>query len=188
VPGIRSALAVVALLASVPIVAPSTDAAASAPAPVAAASIALPPTTGAFDYQLGGSYPPPPGVTIVARDSTAKPASGIYSICYVNGFQTQPGTKWPKRLLVSNTRGTPLVDPGWPDEHLIDISTAANRRTAAARIARATDRCARTGFQAVEFDNLDSYSRSHGSLTLQDAVAFAKLLVSHAHAVGLAAA
>ncbi|WP_250983997.1 endo alpha-1,4 polygalactosaminidase [Rhizobium sp. CG4] len=40
------------------------------------------------DYQLGGSYEPPLGVTVVARDSTAMPAEGLYNICYVNGFQT----------------------------------------------------------------------------------------------------
>jgi hypothetical protein len=152
-----------------------------------ARAITLPPTTGSPDYQLGGDYPPPKGVTVVTRDSTGTPAAGIYSICYVNGFQTQPGERWPGDLFLHTASGAPLVDPGWPDEHIIDISTAAKRSTAAARIATTTDLCARKGFRAVEFDNLDSYTRSKKRLTLDDAIAFATLLVKHAHSRGLAA-
>lgn len=149
--------------------------------------ISLPPTTGGFDYQLGGGYPPPDGVTVVTRDSTDSPATGLYSICYVNGFQTQPGAVWPSSLIVRDTSGDPLVDPGWPDEHIIDISTAANREQAASRIGTVVDDCAAKGFDAIEFDNLDSYSRSNGALTLDNAIAFAQLLVARAHAAGLAA-
>lgn len=148
----------------------------------------LPPTTGNFDYQLGEAYAPATGVTVVTRDSTSKPAKGVYSICYVNGFQTQPGSQWPTSLILKTESGAPLVDPGWPDEHIIDISTSAKRKTAAARIAKSTDLCASKGFAAVEFDNLDSYSRSEGALTLSQAVVFATLLVNHAHSRGLRAA
>ena len=49
-------------------------------------------------------------------------------------------------------------------------------------------RCKTAGFRAVEFDNLDSYTRSKGALSEADAIAFAKLLVSAAHDEGLAAA
>jgi hypothetical protein len=150
-------------------------------------AIRMPPTTGDFDYQLGGPYHPARGVTVVTRDSTSRPAKGIYSICYVNGFQTQPGSTWPNTLILKNKAGTPLVDPGWPDERIIDISTKAKRAAASKRINAIVDRCAKRGFAAVEFDNLDSYSRSKGALRLSHAVAFAKLLVAHAHAKGLAA-
>lgn len=53
-------------------------------------SFALPPLGGGLDYQLGGAYSPPTGVTIVSRDRTASIAEGLYSLCYVNGFQIQP--------------------------------------------------------------------------------------------------
>ncbi|MGU3292721.1 endo alpha-1,4 polygalactosaminidase [Williamsia sp. M5A3_1d] len=149
--------------------------------------IAAPPTTGSFDYQLGGAYPPAEGVTVVARDSTAEPAAGIYSICYVNGFQTQPGVEWPNDLLVRRDDGSLLVDPGWPDEHLLDLSTTEQRAAAAARQQATIDTCARKGFRAVEFDNLDSYTRSRGAFTLDDAVAFATDLTARAHRAGLAA-
>jgi hypothetical protein len=149
--------------------------------------VSLPPTSGAADYQLGGAYPPPSGVTVVTRDSTDVPARGVYSICYVNGFQTQPGASWPDSLILHTPSGAPLVDPGWPDEHLLDISTAAKRTTIASRLAPTVDSCARAGFRGVEFDNLDSYSRSKGALTLDDAVAFATLLTARAHRDHLAA-
>ena len=39
-------------------------------------------------------------MTVVVRDSTDMPEPGLYSICYVNGFQTQPGAEWTVELLV----------------------------------------------------------------------------------------
>lgn len=162
----------------------------SAPTPSPASSPdgarTLPPTAGAADYQLGGAYAPPAGVTVVARDSTEQPAPGIYSICYVNGFQTQPGVEWPESLLVRAADGELLIDPGWPDEHILDLSTAAQREAAAAIQYAVIDGCAADGFQGVEFDNLDSYTRSDGAFGLEDAVAFATLLTAHAHDAGLA--
>ncbi len=156
--------------------------------PSAPEGVALPPAGAAFDYQLGGAYDPPPGVEVVVRDSTADPAPGAYSVCYVNGFQTQPEVDWPDELVLHDESGAPLVDPNWPDEHLLDISTAAKREAAADRQAEAVARCAEAGYQAVEFDNLDSYTRSDGQLELTDAVEFASLLVDTAHEEGLAAA
>lgn len=139
------------------------------------------------DYQLGGSYPPPPGVNVVVRDSTATPAAGRYNVCYVNGFQTQPGEVWPADLLVAGPAGTPLADAGWPDEFLLNIADEARRGRVAARLESSIARCARAGFDAVEFDNLDSYTRSQGVLSAADALSFARQLVALAHAHGLAA-
>jgi hypothetical protein len=66
----------------------------------------------------------------------------------------------------------------------LDTSTAANREQLATIIGRWIDGCADDGFQAVEFDNLDSFSRFDG-LTLDDNVALATSLVSRAHDRGL---
>ena len=147
---------------------------------------ALWPAGAGFDYQLGGASAPPEGVTVVARDSTDEPAGRGFDICYVNGFQTQPGADWPDDLLLHRDSGELLVDPGWPDEHLFDTSNAATREAVAMRLGPTVDGCAAAGFDAVEFDNLDSYSRSEGAITLDDAVAFATLLVQRAHNAGLA--
>jgi len=153
-----------------------------------AADIALPPAGARFDYQLGGASPVPDGAAVVARDSTEAPAADAYGVCYVNGFQTQPGVDWPRDLLVRLPGGEPLVDPGWPDEHLLDIATDVNRQAIAARQAETITACADAGYQAVEFDNLDSWTRSEGAFDEEDAVAFATLLVAEAHDAGLAAA
>ena len=151
------------------------------------AGVALPPVDAAFDYQLGGSSPVPEGAGIVVRDSSDEPAAGAYGICYVNAFQTQPGATWPDDLLVQGDDG-PLVDLGWPDEHLLDASTPAKRAAVAARQATTIDRCADAGYRAVELDNLDSWTRSAGALDADDALALAALLVDHAHDRGLAVA
>ncbi|GAA1464408.1 endo alpha-1,4 polygalactosaminidase [Nocardiopsis exhalans] len=148
---------------------------------------------GGFDYQLGGAYPPAEGVTVVVRDSTAEPARGRYSVCYVNGFQTQPGDldRWLEEapdLLLRDGAGAPVTDPGWPDEILLDTSTGENRQRIAAVLAESVDRCADAGFDAVEFDNLDSHLRSGGALTMDDNLALAGLAVALAHDHGLDAA
>jgi len=149
---------------------------------------ALWPVGAGFDYQLGGASPVPDGVSVVVRDSTDEPAGAGFDICYVNGFQTQPGADWPESLLVHDASGDLLIDPNWPDEFLLDVSTAENREALAELQAPAIEGCAAAGFDAVEFDNLDSYHRSEGALDLEDAVAFATLLVQQTHDAGMVAA
>lgn len=160
----------------------------------AEAGITLPPVGGGLDYQLGGAYDPPAGVDIVVRDSTAPAADGIYSVCYVNGFQTQPAESagWladtPELVLTTDdsVTGTPVVDENWPDELLLDTSTAAKRTAIADRMLAVIDGCAAAGYAALEIDNLDSYSRSGGRLTVDDNLALARLLADGARASGLA--
>lgn len=153
---------------------------------------ALPPAGGTPDYQLGGAYAPPPGVSIVARDRSDAPAPGLYSICYLNAFQTQPGdlADWPDDLLLhdASDSGEIVFDPAWPDEALLDTATAEKREAIAARVAPWIRGCADDGFDAVEFDNLDSYTRSGGALTLASNAELAASLVAVAHSAGLAAA
>jgi hypothetical protein len=139
------------------------------------------------DYQLGGGYPPAPGVTTVVRDSTDQAAPGVFNICYVNGFQTQPGADWPDDLLLRGADGSRLADPSWPDEFLLDISSPDARAGNLGRLRPMIRACAEKGFDAVEFDNLDSFSRSGGRLDMEDALAFAGLLVGAAQEAGLPA-
>lgn len=154
--------------------------------------VALPPTAGVADYQLGGAYEPAANVQIVTRDRTEKPAPGRYNICYVNAFQTQPGEldfwKSDHASLLLHHNGKLLIDEGWPDEVLLDLRTAAKRQEAATVIGRWFDGCANDGFDAIEPDNLDAWTRSKGLIAESDALAFAKLLVARAHQTGLAIA
>ena len=150
----------------------------------------LPDGVDAWDYQLGGARRVPDRVDVVVRDRRAEPVSGVYDVCYVNGFQTQPDEKrfWRDHWrLVLKRGGEPVVDGAW-GEWLLDLRTPAKRRALARIVGRWTDRCADDGFAAVEYDNLDSFTRSRGLLTAADARAYAARLVSRAHDAGLAAA
>lgn len=155
------------------------------------ADVVLPPLNAKLDYQLGGAYTPPSGVEIVSRDRLAAPASGLYNICYVNGFQIQPGEEatWtsPVDLVLRKSNGDPVIDTEW-NEALIDVSTAEKRTAVAAIIHGWIDGCKQAGYAAVEIDNLDSYSRSTGLLTEDNAVATMQLFAQHAHAQSMAIA
>lgn len=156
------------------------------PPPTVAVGAAQFPAGALVDYQLGGAYDLPAGVGIVARDSSAQPASGAWSICYVNGFQTQPGERdrWDDDLLLHDSSGGVVTDPDWPDEVLLDTSSDAKRERILDILGADIARCASSGFDAVEIDNLDSFTRADG-LSLEDNMALATLYAARAHAMGL---
>lgn len=155
--------------------------------------VVLPPAAAATDYQLGGAYPPAPDVTVVVRDRMAFSPADQYGICYVNAFQTQPDelAGWRSDhpdLLLRDGTGRSVEDPDWPGEHLLDLRTATSRARLLEIVGPWIDGCAAEGFEAVEPDNLDSWTRSRGLLHRNDAEAFARLLTARAHASGLAIA
>ena len=152
----------------------------------------LPEANAPFDYQIGGDYTPPSGVMIVSRDRGGSPASGLYNICYVNGFQAQPSEEsfWlddHPELVLRDASGDPVIDADW-DEMLLDTSSAEKRDALAEIVGGWITGCKADGFDAVEIDNLDSYSRSEDLLTQDDNVAFVRLLADVAHGAGLAIA
>ncbi|WP_069741881.1 endo alpha-1,4 polygalactosaminidase [Streptomyces sp. EN23] len=167
-----------------------SHAAATDPSGNTAPEVVPPTANAAFDYQIGGAYTPPAGVGAVSRDRGALPAEGLYNVCYVNAFQAQPDAlgRWEKDdadLLLRDTDGDPVMDEDW-GEALLDTSTAGKRARLAKIVGDWIDGCAKSGFQGVEPDNLDSYERSGGLLAPADNAAFAKLLADRAHAAGLA--
>jgi hypothetical protein len=159
-------------------------------APATGAAYAAPPENATFDYQLGGAYTPPSGVTVVSRDYTASPAAGLYNICYVNAFQTQPDAQswWEKNhpeLLLRDKNGDLVEDEDW-GEIMLDFSTEAKQNALTTVVGGWIDQCASKGFKAVEPDNLDTYTRVDGLLTQDQAVAYAAKLSAYAHGKGLA--
>lgn len=169
---------------------PSREPTGTATSPAPTTRPATVPVGAKFDYQLGGAYTPPLGTALVVRDSSAAPAVGLYNVCYVNGFQTQPAerTTWLEQrrdLVLSGVDGRPLVDDMWPDELIVDTSTVAKRHRLADVVGQTVKLCARKGYEAVEIDNLDSFSRSRGALTAEHNLAFAADLAQIAHASGL---
>ena len=170
-------------------------------APAPRSGPAPPPANAGFDYQIGGDYPLPGGVSVVSRDwFSGRPAADpAYSICYVNAFQTQSNERgtdrpdersnWPRRLVLSKLGD----DPHWGGEYLVDISTAKKRRAAAGWVKQMIAGCADEGFDAVEFDNLDSWTRFNGTplrnkvpFGKREALAYAELLADQTHARGMA--
>lgn len=162
-------------------------------AAVDASSLAVvgPPTGVTFDYQLGGAYDPADGVAVVATDASDAAFAG-YAICYLNGFQTQPDEKkdWFREapeLILRTADGTPIGDPDWPGEYLLDIRTAEKRAGIVDRLGPRIAQCASDGYDAVEMDNLDTFTRTK-KISRDDAVAMAQLYVVAAHEAGLAIA
>ncbi|MFE4053695.1 endo alpha-1,4 polygalactosaminidase [Streptomyces sp. YIM B13518] len=163
---------------------------AASSAETAAPKVVLPTANATFDYQIGGAYTPAKGVTALSRDRSAKPVEGLYNVCYINAFQAQPDALdwWQKNhpdLVLQDEDNRPVIDEDW-DEALLDTSTADKRVRLADVVGQWVDGCAKSGFQAVEPDNLDSYERSNGLLTKAHNEAFAELLAKRAHAAGLA--
>ena len=150
-----------------------------------------PPANGIFDYQLGGGYAPADDVVVLSRDRNDEPDPDRYNICYVNGFQTQPDEAdlWlgdHRDLLLRDAAGSPLVDSEFPDEYILDTTSAKSRRQLARIVGDWIDGCAADGFQAVEIDNLDTFSRFSDELNEDAAVEYVRSLADRAHAAGLA--
>jgi hypothetical protein len=163
----------------------------SAPADPAA-DVALPPTEGVFDYQLGATsdqLSDDTSIDVVVRDATSAPLRGAYNVCYVNGFQTQPGSDWsdhPEALLRDGS-GSPVRDPDWPGELILDPSTAGARDSILDVITPVIDGCAEAGFDAIEIDNLDTWTR-FDAISQEGTFALASAYVTAAHELGLAIA
>jgi hypothetical protein len=151
----------------------------------------LPPPGGRYDSQLGGAYPPPTDTETVSRDRSDPPAEGLYNICYVNAFQTQPGeTLWwtenHSDLLLHDNNGNTVEDPNWPGELLLDTGSPQKRQALAEIVGAWIEGCAEDGYQAIEADNLDTYARSAGLLSMNDNLAYARMLTARAAKLGLA--
>ncbi|WP_405060049.1 endo alpha-1,4 polygalactosaminidase [Kribbella sp. NBC_01505] len=155
--------------------------------PAAGPTVTVPPLHSGLDYQLGGPYAPAAGVKVVVRDRSAPIAAGLYNVCYVNAFQTQPGEEgsWEQDLLLRDGAGKLVIDEDW-DEPLLDLRTPDKRSRIAAKLNTWIDGCATSGYRAIEADNYDSYTRSKDLLTPDQAKALLTLLAQHAHSRNLA--
>lgn len=162
----------------------------------AAAAYTLPPGNGQFDYQIGGAYNPLGTVRVASRDRLENPVDArgraVYDVCYVNTFQTQPDEiAWWRanhpELLLRNASGEYVGDPAW-GEILLDTRTAAKRTALEGIMAGWFGECAGKGFDAIEPDNLDTWTRSEGLITKANNVAMMRLLTAAAHAADLAIA
>jgi hypothetical protein len=130
-----------------------------------------------YDIDLYG----PNGKTPNAAAVAAIRRAGGYAICYVDAGTWEnwrPDAKmFPHSLLgLSN---------GWPGERWLDIRRPSRvLPLMAARVAK----CARAGFQGVEFDNVDAYANRTGfQITFGEQLRYNRDLARLAHRDGLAA-
>ncbi|KAJ6464541.1 glycoside hydrolase family 114 protein, partial [Mycena sanguinolenta] len=146
--------------------------------------------------QIGGAYTPAADVAVVSRDNSAYPVAGKYNICCVNTFQTQPeaASFWQcifcqRSFAAAQIRRVlKFEDSDWPGKYFLDTRTDANRQALATIINGWIDTCHSKGFNAIEPDNLDTFSCSNKLLTADNNLALAKLFTYHAHSLDLAVA
>ena len=169
---------------------PPTPSSSATPPPTPPAARRLPPISGVFDYQLGGSYELP-GLAVVVRDASTAPSPKAYDVCYLNGFQTQPDARadWLENhgtALLRDANGSPTIDPDWPDEFVLDPSAPAQRKVILDVMGPLLTGCARAGFDAVEIDNFDTFTRFADRIDPAGALDLARSYVALAHEEGLA--
>ena len=90
----------------------------------------------------------------------------------------------PDLVLFDDDR-KPVIDENWPDELTLDASSNQICARLTARIGASITHCAEAGFDAVEIDNLDSYTSSRGGLTENDAIALAGRYAVIVHIAGM---
>jgi len=108
-------------------------------------------------------------------------AAGSIVVCYISAGSWErwrPDARWfPERVLGRSN--------GWPGERWLDV-----RRMEVIRpiMERRLDMCARKGFDAVEFDNVDGFANNTGfPLTGADQLRYNVFLANAAHRRGLSA-
>ncbi|MFJ2158090.1 endo alpha-1,4 polygalactosaminidase [Streptomyces sp. NPDC087856] len=133
---------------------------------------------GAYGIDLYG----PDGTTPNAAAVQSIHASGAKAICYVDGGtweQWRPdAAAFPASLLGNGVAGGPDGQP-WPGEKWFDIrNTSVLLPLIDARVAK----CQNAGFDAVEFDNVDSYRNNPGfPVTAANQLTYNKGLAGLAH-------
>ncbi|KAJ6500958.1 hypothetical protein C8R45DRAFT_925446 [Mycena sanguinolenta] len=107
---------------------------------------------------IGGAYTPAADIAVVTRDNSTSPVPKKCNICYIPG----------------------------PCKYFLNTRTDTNHQALDTIINGWIDTCHLKGFNAIEPDNLDTFSRSNKLLAADNNLTLAKLFTDHAHLLGLA--
>ncbi len=113
-------------------------------------------------------------------------ANGIRAICYIDAGTYEPGRS-DDSLFPAGLKGSAVS--GWPGELWLDVRPAGPNYSAlkSIMVARA-QMCQTKGFDAIEWDNVDSYENSPGfATTASDQITYNTFLATTAHTLGLSA-
>lgn len=148
-----------------------------------------PTTSDRLHIQLSGQLRVPAWATFVeidGADSTAATVTdlhdrGLRVACYVSAGSAE-AYRDDIGQLPASVIGKPL--DGWPDERWLDVrSIDALATVMQPRIAE----CARKGFDAIEFDNVDGWTHDTGfPIARSDSLRYLRWLIRQGHAAGLA--
>ncbi len=108
-------------------------------------------------------------------------ARGLRVACYISAGSVED-FRADAPLIPTEVIGSPLQD--WPDEHWLDV----RRIDLLAPVMRARiNECADKGFDAIEFDNVDSWTHQTGfPLTRTHSLRYLRWLIRTGHEHGLA--
>lgn len=148
-----------------------------------------PTTSDRLHIQLSGQLRVPAWATFVEIDgaeSTADIVSGLHGrglrvACYVSAG-TAEAYRGDVARIPASVIGRPLDE--WHDERWLDVRRVA--LLAPVMQARIDD-CARKGFDAIEFDNVDGWTHDSGfPIGRSDSLRYLRWLIRQGHAAGLA--
>ena len=148
-----------------------------------------PTTADRLHIQLAGQLRVPAWATFVEVDGAETPAktvadlhaSGLRVACYVSAGSAEAYradvVRIPARVI-----GKRL--DGWPDERWLDVRRI---RLLAPVMTTRIEQCARKGFDAIEFDNVDGWTHDTGfPITRADSLRYVRWLIQQGHTAGLA--
>ncbi|KAJ6510347.1 hypothetical protein C8R45DRAFT_921133 [Mycena sanguinolenta] len=129
---------------------------AASPCTKYASILTLPPLNGKFDHHRRRNTPAA-DIAVVTRDNSASPVPEKCNICYIPG----------------------------PCKYFLNTCTDTNHQALDTIINGWIDTCHLKGFNAIEPDNLDTFSCSNKLLTADNNLTLAKLFTDHAHLLDL---
>ena len=122
-------------------------------------------------------------------------ARGAHAVCYVSaGTAERFRPDYRRYVRFDRKHGGKLIGKPFSDrfsnENWLDIGPAANRRFVLSQVKRRTAKCARAGFDGIEYDVVDAYAQGRAvtgfRITALEQLRYNRALARIAHARGLA--